>query len=73
MHLDGMKLDRDASLLLQIHVIEDLIEFHLTRRNGASAFQQAVSYRGFAVVDVGDDAEVSDTIHESIYAKVRPD
>jgi hypothetical protein len=38
--------------------------FHLPIGQAAATLDQAVRKRGFAVIDVGDDREVSDVIHQ---------
>ncbi len=55
---DRARLDRDAALLLELHVVEHLL-VHLTRRNGAAPLEQAVRQRRLAVIDVRDDGEVA--------------
>jgi hypothetical protein len=54
-----VRLDGDAALALQIHVVEHL-RFHLAPGDSAGEFEQAVGQGGFAVVDVRDDREISD-------------
>ena len=58
---DGMRLDRDAALFLQVHRVE-----HLAHRflgvHGAGEGEQSVGQRGLAVVDVRDNGEVSDLL-----------
>jgi len=66
-----VKLDRDPPLLLQVHVIKDLVELHFAWSNGTGALEQAVSKSGFAVVYVGNNAEVAEVLHTLYYAKVR--
>jgi hypothetical protein len=56
---DGRRLDGDAALALQVHVVEDLV-LELALGDCARPHQQAVGERGLAVVDVGDDGEVAD-------------
>ncbi len=56
---DGVGLDGDAALALQVHGVEDLLH-HFALRQRAGDFQQAVGQRGFAVVDVRDDGEIAD-------------
>ena len=58
-----MALDGDATLTLQIHVIEHLPLSHL---DGLGVFQQTVGQGRFTMVDMGYDAEISYVIH-SIY------
>ena len=59
-HLDGVALDGDAALFFQIHIVEHLPFGHF---DGRSALKQAVGKGAFAVVDMGDDAEVADMFH----------
>ena len=57
----GAGLDRDAALLLELHVVEHLL-VHLARGDGAAALEDAVGQRRLPVVDVGDDREVADEL-----------
>jgi len=57
-HLDRAGLDRDAALALQIHGIEDLVaKFALRHSSGGE--HETVRQRGFPVIHVRNDAEVS--------------
>ena len=56
---DCVRLDRDAALALQVHVVEDL-RLHLALGQSAGQFQKAVGQSGLAVVYVRDDREISD-------------
>ena len=58
-HAHGTRLDGDPLLALQIHRIEQL-RLHLTAGDGLGLFQQAVSERRFAVIDVRNDREIPD-------------
>jgi hypothetical protein len=58
---DGVGLDRDAALLLQVHRVEHLVH-RLLGVHGAGQRQETVGQRGFAVVDVGDDGEIADQL-----------
>ena len=58
-HADGLRLDGDALLALEVHLIEDLLG-HVALGDRAGELEEAVGEGGFAVVDVGDDAEVAD-------------
>ena len=62
-HLDGVALDGDAALALQIHVVEELVHL-LARRHALGYVEQAVGQGALTVVDVGDDAEVPNVVHE---------
>ena len=59
-HLNGVALDGDAALLFKVHVIEHL---PLCNLDGVGAFQQSVGNGALSMVNVGDDAEVSDMFH----------
>jgi len=58
-HCHGAGLDRDAALLLNVHVIQHLIG-HGALVNAVGQLQHTVGQGGFAVVDVGNNAEVAD-------------
>ena len=55
----GARLDGDAALALEVHVVEQL-GVHLALRHRAGALEDAVGERRLAVVDVRDDREVAD-------------
>ena len=57
-HGDGVRLDGDAALPFEIHAVEQLI-LHVPQSDRARFFEDAVGERGLAVVDMGDDAEIS--------------
>ena len=68
-HLNGVTLDGDASFFFKVHVVE-----HLTFRHfdGLGVFQQTVGKGALSVVDVGNDAKVSDVIQgEEIFGDAR--
>ena len=56
---DGLRLDRDAALALEVHRVEELV-VHLARGDSARDLQDTVGKRRLTVIDVGDDAEVAD-------------
>ena len=58
-HGDGMGLDGDAALALEVHVVEQLVAL-VALGDGAGQLEEAVGKGGFSVVDVRDDAEVAD-------------
>ena len=61
-HLDGVALDGDATLALEVHVVEHLIdEFLVVERMGE--FQKPIGQGGFTMVDMGYDAKISDVFH----------
>ena len=61
-HLNGVGFDGDASFALEVHVVEHL-RLHIFGCHSVGVFQQAVGQRGFTMVDMGDDAEVSYILH----------
>ena len=66
-HADGVGLDGDAALALQVHGVEHL-GLHFARGERPGQLQQAVGERGFAVVDVRDDREIAEEsgVHSSV-------
>ena len=58
---DGLGLDGDAPLALQVHAVEHLLA-HVPLGDGVGHLQDAVGQRGLPVVDVGDDAEIADVV-----------
>ena len=57
-----MTLYGDAPLTLQIHIVQCLI-LHLSVRYSARCLQQPISKRTLAVVDVCNDAKISNVFH----------
>jgi hypothetical protein len=57
-----LRLDRDAALALDVHRVEHL-RFHLAVGQSTAALDDAIGQGALAVVDVGNDGEVSDVIH----------
>src|SRR6266481_9622793 len=53
-----MRLNGDAALFLQVHRIEQLV-LHLSCRDGSGAMQQPIRKGCFPMIDVGNDAEIS--------------
>jgi hypothetical protein len=58
---DGVGLDRDPALALEIHRVEHL-RLHLAGLEGPGDFEEAVGERRLAVVDVRDDREIADEL-----------
>ena len=56
---DGLALDRDAALALDVHPVQ-VLRAHLPVGDHAGVLQHPVRERGLAVIDVRDDAEVPD-------------
>ncbi len=67
---DGLGLDRDPALPLQVHPIQ-VLGPHVAVRHGVGELEQTVGQRGLAVVDMGHDAEVPDVrdVHEAFLAE----
>jgi hypothetical protein len=61
-HLDGVRLDGNASLPLEWHVIKHLVN-HLSLGDSTCQFEEAIGESGFAVIDMRDNAEIADVSH----------
>ncbi len=59
-HPDGVELDGDTALPLQIHRIQELLA-HQSFLHRPGGFDQPVGQRTLAVVDVSDDAEIANS------------
>ena len=59
-----MTFNRDASLTLQVHVVEHLPFCYL---NCFGVFKQAVGEGALAMINVGYDTEIAYILHEIIY------
>ena len=57
----GLRLDGDAALALDVHEIEHLLD-HLPLRHRPRLLDKSVGERRLAMVDMGDDREVSDIL-----------
>jgi hypothetical protein len=69
---DGVHADGDAAFAFEIHRVEDLgAKVALADRSGLE--QQLVRQCGFAVVDVGNDAEIADVLCLSHLCSCRGD
>ena len=61
-HLNGVALNGDAALALKVHVVQNLVdEFFVVER--MCQFQKPIGQGGFAVVDMGYDAKITDVFH----------
>jgi hypothetical protein len=58
----GLAFDGNASLPFNIHVIKDLVA-KLPVINQAGVLNQTVGQGGFAMIDVGNNAEISNLLH----------
>ena len=67
LHLYSMTLDSDTTFLLQLHIVEHLALGNLDR---VGVFQQAVSQGRLTVVDVCNDAKVSNMFHSNTISNV---
>jgi len=59
-HADGVALDGDAFFAFEVHAVQHLGHIHLAHHVGG--FQKTICQSGFAVVDVGHDAEIADKL-----------
>ena len=57
----GLGLDGDAAFLLDIHGIEHLFA-HLSLGQAAADLDEPVGQRRFAMIDMGDDRKVADSV-----------
>ena len=60
-HPDGLALDGDAALALDVHLVE-VLRTHRPSVHDPGDLEHPVGQGGLAVVDVGDDAEVPDQV-----------
>ena len=63
---NGLRLDGDTALALNIHGVEHLL-FHLTICEAAGFLDQAVCERRLAMVNMGDDGKISDKALNAFY------
>ncbi len=61
---DRIALDRDPPLALDIHRVEQLVA-KLALRNAATGLDQPIGQGRFPMVNMGDDAEVTNMVHET--------
>ena len=62
---DGLALDRDPPLPLDVHVVEDLV-LEIPVIHDAGVLDQPVGQGRLPMVDMGDDAEIADIVHISL-------
>ena len=60
---DRLRLDGDAAFPLELEGIEHLI-LHLAGFEAAAYLDEPVGERGLAVIDVGDDREITYALHQ---------
>ena len=70
-HRDRMCLNGDAAFLLEIHRVEQLI-LHLPVGDGAGPVQQPVRKRRLPVVDVRNNAEITNSLDVHVHSSARP-
>src|SRR6187200_2597627 len=61
-----MALDGNTLLPFKVHIIKHLVH-HITVADGAGALQKTVSQGGFAMVNMCDNAKISDVLHVRLY------
>ena len=61
-HLNRVAFDCDALLLLEVHIVKDLV-FHISLRERTGKLEKPVGQRALAVVDVGYYAEITYVLH----------
>ena len=66
-HLNGVALDGDTAFAFEIHIVEHL-RLHLLFSNGVGVFEQTVGQGAFAVVDMSNDAEISNGRYIGIHS-----
>ena len=59
----GLRFDGYPTLFFDVHRVQHL-RFHLPVTQAATALNDAVGERGFAVIYVGDDRKISDVVHQ---------
>ena len=60
-HAHRARLDRDAALALEIHIVQQLF-LHLALGHGLALLEQAVGQRRLAVVNMRDNGKISDML-----------
>ena len=69
---DGLGLDGDSALPLQIHIVQHL-GLHLPAGQKTGLLDDAVRQGGFSVVDVSNDTEIADfTLVKCCHSKIPP-
>ncbi len=67
-----MALNGDAPFALEVHVVECLV-LHLPLTDGSCGLQKTICEGAFAMVDVGNDAKITDVFHQwFVYCKITP-
>ena len=63
LHLYSMALNGDATLAFKVHVIKHL-GLHILSHHGTCGFKESVGKRTLAMVDMGNNAEISYRVHK---------
>ncbi len=67
-----MTFDGNSSLPFKVHIIESLGN-QISIRHGMGGLEQTIRQGALAVINMGDDAEISNSLHEvQIYIKSNP-
>ena len=65
LHLHGMAFYGDSSFTLQVHIIQELL-LRISFGNRAGYFQQSIGKGAFPMVDMGNNAKISNLFHEML-------
>src|SRR5262249_38325554 len=68
---NGLGLDRDAALALELELVEELADL-LAFADGARHVEDAIGERGFSVIDVRDDRKIPDAARIGRHERGRP-
>ena len=60
-HAHGLRLDGDAALPLQLHVVQELV-LRLARGHRSRLLQQPIAQRALAMIDVRNDREIAQVL-----------
>ena len=58
---NGLRLDRNPTFFLDIHIVENLFG-HFPVRKPSAMLDQPIRQSGLAVVDMGNDREITDFV-----------
>lgn len=61
-NLDGMALNGNAFFPFQVHIVQHL-RLHIPVANGMGKLQQPVGQGTLSMVNMGDDAKITDVLH----------
>jgi hypothetical protein len=66
---DRFGLDGNAPLAFQVHLVHELFA-HFPGRDGPCEFQEAVGQGAFAMVNMGDDAKITDVFQRQGFPRL---